>query len=84
MAFEKIEFNYYGVPAEVVYSPAVKEVVFWINPKHLDIDPFIMGHKTFTGISPETWRKLKVQLTSACSRPATAAINNRTLPAKVS
>jgi len=69
MAIERIIVNYHGVPSEVVYSPGVKEVVFTVNPEILPLEPFMYGHKTFTGISPENWCQLKVRLTSGCTRP---------------
>ena len=74
MAIERIIVNYHGVPSEVVYSPGVKEVVFTVNPEILPLEPFMYGHKTFTGISPESWRQLKVRLTSVCTATAPARL----------
>jgi len=64
---ERINGYYLGFPAEIVYSPGVREVVFWVNPDGLSIgvngEPFFVGHRTFSGVTRVQWERLKCQLT---------------------
>ena len=70
---ERITGTFHGFPAEIVYSPGVREMVMWLNFDGQSCgsegQPFEHGHRTFTGVSVEQWDAIKSHLTTACSRP---------------